>query len=67
MKCNQNHEIKVFQYNRKYCIGTRDEYGPFCVISSEFNSKEEALFSLESMLNYPVICDICNKDSICKS
>ena len=64
MKCKYNHEIKVFKHDDKYCIGTRDEYGPICSISPDLNSKEEADIYLSNLnkINDIHICVLCDND-----
>lgn len=68
MKCHNNFEIKVFKYGNKYRVGARSQYGPFCNISPDFSSIEDAENYVKE-LNFKsdnVICDLCNKDSLCK-
>lgn len=67
MKCSKNSEVKILEYNGKYIVGARDEYGPFCKISPEFYSRDEAEEFLKNLHNSDrIICDVCNKNSLCR-
>ena len=70
MECNV-FDLKVHfdTETGKYIIGSVDSYGYFsCRLVPEFDSYEDANNYLKGFISKSnnVICDLCNKDSLCK-
>lgn len=69
MECICDRKIEIIEDGNGRCyIGTRDKNNKFqCKLSLNFNSKEECEEYLKELdSSNKILCDVCNKNSLCK-